>query len=149
MKKLNAKAIFLVLASAAVISCNNESSKPGDKPADKKEANSSSQNEKPSGETTTVTALKELVQKDWKAVDGKEFTVKAYPVGMQKAKNEGEFYLFMGDKSGDMSANFAGVFKDELKDEMKKHKGDAMMTISGTLGTPNGMVVLKNAKVVE
>lgn len=159
MKKFTVKAIAFVLFSSLVMSCNSSDKKSGTEADGTKDtttsaktdapANDAPETAAPAGDPVTVTALKDLVQKDWKAVDGKAFAVKGYPVGMQKASAPGEFYLYMGDAKGDMSANFAGVFKDEMKEEVKKHKGDAVMTITGTLGTPNGMIVLKNARIVE
>ncbi len=81
---------------------------------------------------------------------GKLVTVSCYPRGMTKAVN-GEFMLYVSDKTGTglPEENFACNFKEDMKEAVKTHKAGELVKVTGNIAWNNGMVVLKNAKLVE
>lgn len=153
MKKMMFQTVSVLFLMIAVTSCNSGEKKPGtpagDTAAPKQDPPVSGQANTSATGAATVEFVKAMVAKDWKAVDGQEVTVAAYPLGMEKAPKNGEFLLYLDDKQGGSSLNFAASFKEEMREEVKKHKGDAMITVTGNIGTPNGITVLKNARIVN
>ena len=81
---------------------------------------------------------------------GKLVTVSCYPRGMTKAVN-GEFMLYVSDKTGTglPEENFACNFKEEMKETVKTHKAGSLVKVTGNIACNNGMVVLKNSKLVD
>ena len=146
--------INAVLISVTVSSCGGGDNKTdtlvGDTATKTKSEPRSVVGANQSGTTgATVALVKAMVDKDWKAVDGQEVTITAYPVGLAKAGKNGKFYLYLADSPGGGNMNFAASFKEEMRAEVRIHKGDAMMTVTGNISTPNGIIALKNVKIVE
>jgi hypothetical protein len=81
---------------------------------------------------------------------GKLVTVSCYPRGMAKAVN-GEFMLYVSDKTGTglPEENFACNFKEEMKETVKSHKAGSLVKVTGNIAYNNGMIVLKNATLVD
>ncbi len=81
---------------------------------------------------------------------GKLVTVSGYPRGMTKAVN-GEFMLYVSDKTGTglPEENFACNFKEDMKEAVKTHKAGSLVKVTGNIAYNNGMIVLKNAKLVD
>ncbi len=160
MKKTILQAISPVLLSLLVISCNSSGSKEdlqkdlqqnaqnALKNESKKEPETNSSSAGQQNVMSVADAKKFIAAED--ANKGKEITVSAYPRGTTKAVN-GEFMLYVSDKSGTglPEENFACKFKEEMKEQVKTHKAGELVKVSGYIAYNNGMVILKNAKLVE
>jgi mannitol-specific phosphotransferase system IIBC component len=160
MKKTILQAISPVLLSLLIISCNSSSSKEDmQKDLQEKAQNALKSEKKNEPETNTSSAGPQNVmsiadaKKFIAAADankGKTIIVSAYPRGMTKAVN-GEFMLYVSDKTGTglPEENFACNFKEDMKEQVKTHKAGELIKVSGNIAYNNGMVVLKNAKLVD
>lgn len=160
MKKTLLKAISPAVALFILASCGSSSSKEKVQDDLKKDIQQElrKDNAKEEIENTTSEGPKEAMSvaeatKFLSAADGnkgKLITINAYPKGMTKSIN-GEFQLYVSDKTGSglTNENFACNFKEEMKDVVKTHKSDNLIKVSGNIAWNNGMIVLKNAKLVD
>jgi hypothetical protein len=160
MKKTIVQAICPVLLSLLIISCNSSSSKEGMqkdlqekaqnalKTESKKEPETNTSNTTPQNAMSVADAKKFIAAAD--ANKEKEITVSAYPRGTTKPIN-GEFMLYVSDKTGTglPEENFACKFKEDMKEQVRTHKAGELVKVSGNIAYNNGMVILKNAKLVD
>ena len=116
MKKMMSKSICALTVAAAIASCSGDTKKTDntavpaktETKAESKTVNGANQ----SGTAgATVALVQAMVEKDWKAVNGQEVTVTAYPIGATKTEKNGEFYLYIADKQGDATMHFDASFK--------------------------------------
>ena len=159
------KTVFQSFSSAVLlvllISCGSSSSKEDIKEDLQKDAQKQLQKDPPKetqedsqstdgpAEVMNVADAKKFIAAA-DANKGKLVTVSGYPRGMTKAVN-GEFMLYVSDKTGTglPEENFACSFKEEMKEAVKTNKAGSLVKVTGNIAWNNGMVVLKNAKLVE
>ena len=161
MKKTVFQSISSAVLLVLLISCGSSSSKEDMKEDLQKNAQKQLQKDPPKetqedsqstdgpAEVMNVADAKKFIAAA-DANKGKLVTVSGYPRGMTKAVN-GEFMLYVSDKTGTglPEENFACSFKEEMKEAVKTNKAGSLVKVTGNIAWNNGMVVLKNAKLVE
>ena len=148
--------LILLLTSCGSSTSKEDMQKDLQKDAQKelqKDSPKEAQVDSPSTDGPTEIMSVENAKKFIAAADGnkgKMITVSGYPRGMTKAAN-GEFMLYVSDKTGTglPEENFACSFKEEMKEAVKTNKAGSLVKVTGNIAWNNGMVVLKNAKLVE
>ena len=150
-------AVLLVVMASCGSSTNKDDIQKDLKKDVQKELQKNTPGEQPVDSPSTVGPSEVMSVADAKkfiaaadANKGKAVTVSGYPRGITKPIN-GEFMLYVSDKTGTglPEENFACNFKEDMKEAVKTHKADKLVKIKGNIAWNNGMVVLKNAKLVE
>jgi hypothetical protein len=167
MKKTISKMICLAFPLVAIISCGSSDGGKEDmqkklqeeaKKQMQKELDKDTQKNKAEEENASTDGPKEVMSvagatEYLKAADankGKLITISAYPKGTMKEGN-GKFFLFLSDKTGAglTGENFGCSFNQDIMEKVKALKADNLVKITGNIAWNNGMIVMKNAKLVE
>jgi hypothetical protein len=167
MKKTISQAIGLSFSLLLIISCGSSGSGKEEmqkklqeeaKKQMQKEVDKDAQKNKKEEEIASTDGPKEVMSvadataflKAADANKGKLVTISAYPKGTMK-EGKGKFILLVSDKTGTglTGENFACSFNEDMMEQVKTHKADNLVKVTGNIAWNNGMIVMKNAKLIE